>query len=127
MEPSEHPATPRRMKTYTGASGYVYQYYFVGKRAALESDPEAPATEFVFDVTPDRRTMYAVSVLLQEVALENWRQSHGRELTEPEQYAAAKMRLLQVFDEIENIREHLRVAIGPEDIEAVLEPLGLDQ
>ncbi len=127
MERSEHPAAPRRMKTYTGASGYVYQYYFVGKRAALESDPDAPATEFIFDVTPDRKTMYAVSVLLQEVALDAWRQGHGRELTGPEQYAAAKLRLLQAFDEIENIREHLRVAIRPEDIEAVLEPLGLDQ
>ncbi len=115
------------MKTYTGASGYVYQYYFVGKRAALESDPDAPATEFIFDVTPDRKTMYAVSVLLQEAALDAWRQGHGRELTEPEQYAAAKLRLLQAFDEIENIREHLRVAIRAEDIEAVLEPLGLDQ
>ena len=27
--------TLRRMKTYTGGQGYVYQYYFVGKRAAL--------------------------------------------------------------------------------------------
>ncbi len=127
MEGSEHPAAPRRMKTYTGASGYVYQYYFVGKRPALASDPDAPATEFIFDVTPDRKTMYAVSVLLQETALDAWRQSHGRELTEPEQYAAAKLRLLQAFDELENIREHLRVIIRPEDIEAVLEPLGLDQ
>jgi len=25
----------RRMKTYTGTQGYAYQYYFVGKRAAL--------------------------------------------------------------------------------------------
>ncbi len=115
------------MKTYTGATGYVYQYYFVGKRPALESDPAAPAREFIFDVTPDRKTMYAVSVLLQDSALGAWRQSHGRDLTEPEQYAAAKLRLLQAFDELENIREHLRLAIGAEDIEAVLEPLGLDQ
>ena len=39
--------TVRRLKTYTGAQGYVYQYYFVGKRPALADDPEAPATEFV--------------------------------------------------------------------------------
>lgn len=115
------------MKTYTGASGYVYQYYFVGKRVALESDPEAPATEFVFDVTPDRKTIYAVSVLVEQAAVEAWRRSHGRELTEPEQYAAAKLRLLQAFDELENIREHRRLVIGAEAIEAVLAPLGLDQ
>lgn len=36
--------TVRRLKTYTGAQGYVYQYYFVGKRATLPNDPEAPAT-----------------------------------------------------------------------------------
>lgn len=114
------------MKTYTGASGYVYQYYFVGKRAALESDPSAPATEFIFDVTPDRKTMYAVSVLVQHAALEAWGQDHGRQLTEPEQYAAAKLRLLQAFDESASIREHLRLVIGAEEIEEVLSPLGLD-
>lgn len=54
--------TIRRLKTYAGAQGYVYQYYFVGQRAALASDPEAPATEFVFDVTSDRKVTYAVSV-----------------------------------------------------------------
>ena len=31
--------TLRRMKTYTGESGYVYQYYFVGKREALAEAP----------------------------------------------------------------------------------------
>lgn len=115
------------MKTYTGATGYVYQYYFVGKRSALETDPAAPAYEFIFDVTPDRKTMYAVSVLLQHAALQAWGTGHGRELTDPEQYAAAKMRLLQAFDELENIREHTRLVIGEDEIEGVLSPLGLDQ
>jgi hypothetical protein len=36
--------TVRRLKTYAGTQGYVYQYYFVGQRAALADDPEAPAT-----------------------------------------------------------------------------------
>ncbi len=54
--------TVRRLKTYAGTQGYVYQYYFVGRRAALASDPEAPAIEFVFDVTSDRKLTYAVSV-----------------------------------------------------------------
>ncbi len=114
------------MKTYTGASGYVYQYYFVGKRAALESDPAAPATEFIFDVTPDRKTMYAVSVLLRYAALEAWEGGHGRQLTDPEQYAAAKLRLLQAFDVLGSIHEHLRLVIGAEEIEEVLVPLELD-
>ena len=40
--------TIRRMKTYTGGQGYVYQYYFVGKRAAVA---EPSAAEYIFDVT----------------------------------------------------------------------------
>ena len=58
--------TVRRLKTYAGAQGYVYQYYFVGERAALANDSEAPAKEFVFDVTSDRKLTYAVSIFLPE-------------------------------------------------------------
>ncbi|MGH9580577.1 MAG: hypothetical protein ACRD2R_06255, partial [Terriglobales bacterium] len=69
------------MKTYSAESGYVYQYYFVGRREALADDPEAPATEFVFDATSDRKTTFAVSVFLKPAALESWAASHGRRLT----------------------------------------------
>src|ERR1022692_1229551 len=70
-----------RLKTYTGAQGYVYQYYFVGKRPALPDDPEAPATEFVFDVTSDRKLTYAVSIFLPERSRAAWSKAHGRRLT----------------------------------------------
>jgi len=50
--------TIRRMKTYAGGQGYVYQYYFVGKRAAVA---EASATEYVFDVTSDRKTRFSLA------------------------------------------------------------------
>src|SRR5580698_6604912 len=63
-----NPPPVRRLKTYTGSQGYVYQYYFVGKRPALPDDPEAPATEFVFDVTSDRKLTFAVSVFLPDSA-----------------------------------------------------------
>ena len=113
------------MKTYTGATGYVYQYYFVGKRPALP--PEDPATEFIFDVTADRKTTFAASVFLKPGALETWRGQHSRELTETEQYAAAKMRLLRAFDEIETMMKHgRRLVIDSENIEELLEPLGLE-
>jgi len=125
MHSGNHPPAVRRMKTYTGASGYVYQYYFVGKRPALESDTESPATEFIFDITPDRKTMYATSVLLKHEALSAWAERHARPLTDPEQYAAAKLRLFQAFDEIENIREHLRLVIDAGNIEEVLSSLDL--
>ena len=92
--------TLRRMKTYTGQTGYVYQYYFVGKRQALPNEADAPAVEFIFDVTADRKTMFAVSVFLKESALDEWEAKHGRALTDSEQYAAAKLRLFQGFDGI---------------------------
>ena len=55
--------TVRRIKTYTGEQGYVYQYYFVGKRAALNSTDAKASSEYIFDVTSDRKTTFAVSVL----------------------------------------------------------------
>lgn len=117
----------RRMKTYTGETGYVYQYYFVGKRAALPGAAEAPATEFIFDVTPDRKTMFAVSVFLKAEVLAAWAAAHGRELTETEQYGAAKMRLFRGFDQIEKLREEGRhLMIEAADIEELLVPLGLE-
>lgn len=91
----------RRIKTYSAQTGYVYEYYFVGKRRALPDEP--PATEFIFDVSSDRKTRYAVSVFLADSALSGWASSHGRSLAEPEQYAAAKQRLLRGFDEIDNM------------------------
>ena len=100
--------TVRRLKTYTGAQGYVYQYYFVGKRPALPGDPETPATEFVFDVTSDRKLTYAVSVFLRESSLADWARAHGRPLSEAEQYAAAKLRLFRAFDEMEDVKAHGR-------------------
>ena len=125
MQSGNHPPTVRRMKTYTGATGYVYQYYFVGKRPALESDPDSPAIEFIFDITPDRKTKYATSVFLKQAGLDAWAGRHARTLTDPEQYAAAKLRLLQAFDEIANIREHLRLVIDAGNIEEILSSLDL--
>jgi hypothetical protein len=119
--------TVRRLKTYAGAQGYVYQYYFVGQRAALAEDPEAPATEFIFDVTSDRKTTYAVSVFLGKAAVDQWSAKHGRALTEPEQYAAAKMRLFGAFDELENVQTHgRRLAIDAELLEQLLAGLGVE-
>src|SRR5580693_6912540 len=119
--------TVRRLKTYTGAQGYVYQYYFVGKRPALPDDPEAPATEFIFDVTSDRKLTYAVSVFLPDSARAAWSQSHGRPLNEAEQYAAAKLRLFRAFDELEDVKEHgRRLTIDLGFLEESLTSLGVE-
>jgi hypothetical protein len=117
----------RRLKTYTGAQGYVYQYYFVGKRPALPDDPECPATEFVFDVTSDRKLTYAVSVFLPDSAREAWSQKHGRPPSDAERYAAAKLRLFRAFDELEDMKTHgRRLVITSAHLEEALGSLGVE-
>jgi hypothetical protein len=123
--PSEK--TVRRLKTYAGAQGYVYQYYFVGQRAALADDSEAPATEFVFDATSDRKLTYAVSVFLPEKTVAGWTEAHGRPLTEAEQYAAAKLRLFRAFDELEDMKAYgRRLVIDAAFLEEALASLGVE-
>src|SRR5271167_1585890 len=115
--------TIRRMKTYTGGQGYVYQYYFVGKRTALTR----AAAEYVFDVTSDRKTTFAVSVFLTEEATKQWAATHSHSLTEAEQYGAVKMRLFQAFDEIENMMADGRqLSVNAETLEQVLATLGVE-
>jgi hypothetical protein len=120
-------APVRRIKTYAGAQGYVYQYYFVGKRPALADDPEAPATEFVFDVTSDRKLTFAVSVFLPQKTVAAWASVHGRPLNDAEQYAAAKLRLFHAFDESDDMKEHgRRLIIDAALLEEAMASLGVD-
>jgi hypothetical protein len=117
--------TIRRMKTYTGGQGYVYQYYFVGKRPAVEPGP--PAIEYIFDVTSDRKTTYSVSVLVETTALQAWTEAHGRTPTEAEEYGAAKMRLFRAFDEIEDMMSAGReLRVGLPELEEAFGVLGVD-
>jgi hypothetical protein len=119
--------TVRRVKTYTGGQGYVYQYYFVGKRPALDNDPEAPATEFIFDVTSDRKLTYAVSVFLPQSTVTAWNQAHDRSLNDAEQYAAVKLRLFRAFDELEDMKSHgRRLTIDGQLLEDALASLGVE-
>ncbi len=119
--------TVRRLKTYAGAQGYVYQYYFVGKRPALPGDPEAPATEFVFDVTSDRKLTYSVSIFLPEAPLRNWNNAHGRSLNDAEQYAAVKLRLFRAFDELDDLKtQGRRLTVDSALLEEALSTLGVE-
>ena len=117
--------TVRRMKTYTGGQGYVYQYYFVGKRPAV--DPGTPGTEYIFDVTSDRKVTYAVSVLVETAALKAWTDAHGRAPTEAEEYGAAKMRLFRAFDEVEDMMSSGReLRVGLSELEEAFTALGVE-
>ncbi len=105
----------------------MYQYYFVGKREALADAPEAPATEYIFDITSDRKTMFAVSIFVRQEALAAWAAEHGRPLTGSEQYAAAKMRLFQALDEIENLRSSSRrLPVDAGNVTELLSGLGVE-
>jgi hypothetical protein len=117
--------TIRRMKTYTGGQGYVYQYYFVGKRPALPESAQTPATEYIFDVTSDRKTTFAVSVFVPDEAVRSWSVAHGRALNEAEQYGAVKMRLFQAFDEVEDMSQNRNLVVSAEQLEQVLASLGV--
>jgi hypothetical protein len=120
--------TIRRLKTYTGSQGYVYQYYFVGKRPAPASDAHEPkASEYIFDVTSDRKLTYAVSIFLPHQVVAAWADSHGRPLSDSEQYAAVKMRLFRAFDELVEMQAQGRqLQIDLQSLEESLAALGVE-
>ena len=116
--------TIRRLKTYAGSQGYVYQYYFVGQRPA-SGPPQA--TEYIFDVTSDRKLTYSVSVLLPRSAVLAWSEVHRRPPGDSEQYAAVKLRLFRAFDELEDMQSQGRqLQVDQPFLEEALNSLGLD-
>ncbi len=119
--------TTRVLKTYTAETGFVYQYYFVGRRPALTDDPEAPSTEFIFDLSCDRKTTFAVSIFLQAQALTAWAAARGRELSDPEQFAAAKLRMLQALDEVPDmLHQGRRLRLEGDLLIQLLDSIGVD-
>jgi hypothetical protein len=123
--------TIRRLKTYTGSQGYVYQYYFVGKRpgapANASNDEPSEADEYIFDVTSDRKLTYAVSILLSHEVVAGWANSHGRSLSDSEQYAAVKMCLFRAFDEVQDPQANgWQLRIDSQSLEESLASLGVD-
>lgn len=91
------PGGVRRVKSYSAANGYVYQYCFCeGNRATYEGKP---AGEFIYAVSADRKTTFPVRIIVRLSALLAWAQTNGRPLTSSEEYAVAKIRLLAAFDE----------------------------
>lgn len=113
--------TVRRLKTYAGSQGYVYQYYFVGKRIVAES------SEYIFDVTSDRKVTYSVAILVPRQVVVSWAESHGRSLGDSEQYAAVKLRLFRAFDELENMQsEGRQLSVDGPFLEESLSSLGVE-
>lgn len=90
------PDAVRRIKSYSAANGYVYQYcFFEVNRIRFEG---GQAGEFIYAISADRKTTFGVRVVVEQSALDNWARANGRALTSSEEYAVAKMRLFQAFD-----------------------------
>jgi len=91
------PDAVRRVKSYSAADGYVYQYYFFeGNRAQRDG---RPGGEFTYVISADRRSTFPFKIFVRQSALDAWAKQNGRSLTSSEEYAVAKMRLFQAFDE----------------------------
>jgi len=114
--------TVRRLKTYAGSEGYVYQYFFAGKGRV-----GSHAAEYVFEVSSDGKVTYSVSVLMPDAAVADWTMGHQRQLTDTEQYAAVKLRLFRAFDELRDIKtEGRQLQIDTTFLEAALASLGVE-
>ncbi|PYU84034.1 MAG: hypothetical protein DMG50_06125 [Acidobacteria bacterium] len=95
--PMPRPDAVRRVKSYSAADGYVYQYYFFeGNRAQRDG---RPGGEFTYVISADRRSTFPFKIFVRQSALDAWAKQNGRSLTSSEEYAVAKMRLFQAFDE----------------------------
>ena len=52
-----------------------------------------------FEISADRRTYFALQVLVPDEAVQPWESVHGRSLTITERYAVAKLVLLRRLDD----------------------------
>jgi hypothetical protein len=95
------PSAARRVKSYSAATGCVYQYYFFEVQPVRRGF--ASGNEYVYIVSADRKTVFPVRIFVTNKAVREWSAAAGRELSGTEEYAAAKMRLFQAFDEIEDL------------------------
>lgn len=116
------PRQPRE-KIYSAQSGYVYHYFYRGFRVHRTGEP---ATEFVFQISADRKKWHDTSVRQPHSSIAAWESANQRTLTAAERYAIAKLALFQAFDEraapdaVDSVLE-----VGLAEIAAIVEILGL--
>ncbi len=95
--PMAKPGAVRRIKSYSAVNGYVYQYCFYELNRVL-LDGQA-AGEFVYAISAERGKSFGLRIFVMQCALDAWAKANGRALTSSEEYAVAKMRLFQAFDQ----------------------------
>jgi len=118
----------RRVKSYSASNGYVYQYCFYEVNRVTHEG--GPAGEFIYSISADRKTSFLLRIVMLQSALEAWAKSNGRTLTSSEEYAVAKMRLFQAFDEGEVPvaapgAEELRLLVDESRLENLLRMLDI--
>ncbi len=114
----------RRIKSYSAATGYVYQYYFDEVRKARRG--LSFGTEYVYMVSVDRGTAFPLRIFVGRAVVEKWSQRVGREMSGTEEYAVAKMRLFQAFDEVEDLAAaRPDLLVDDSNLEALLARLDL--
>ncbi len=122
------PDAVRRVKSYSAADGYVYQYYFFeGNRAQRRGKPGG---EFTYAVSADRHSAFPFKIFVMQSALDAWAKLNGRTLSSSEEYAVAKMRLFQAFDEgsvnpTPEGQQPLEVLVDESNLEELLGRLGI--
>jgi len=95
------PEAAHRVKSYSAATGYVYQYYFYEVEKSTRG--AAAGTEYVYMASVDRKHVFPLKIFVSKDSLEKWSARTGRAFTGTEEYAVAKMRLFQAFDEVEGL------------------------
>ncbi len=122
------PDAVRRVKSYSAADGFVYQYYFFeGNRA--HRGPGSGG-EFTYVISADRHSAFPFKIFVHQSALDSWAKRNGRPLTSSEAYAFAKMRLFQAFDEgsvqaVPPGKEPREVLVDESNLEELLGQLGI--
>ena len=122
------PDAVRRVKSYSASNGYVYQYCFYEVNRITHEG--GPAGEFIYAISADRKATFPLRIVVMQAALEAWAQANGRALTSSEEYAVAKMRLFQAFDEGEvpvtaPAAEELRLLVDESRLEDLLRMLNI--
>jgi hypothetical protein len=122
------PEAVRRIKSYSAANGYVYQYYFYElNRVAVDGEA---AGEFVYAISADRGTNFGLRIFVMQAALDAWAAANGRALTSSEEYAVAKMRLFQAFDDglvplTAEAAHQVRLVVDETNLESMLRLLNI--
>jgi hypothetical protein len=106
------------VKTYSGDSGYVYQYVYRGQRAG------DGGASFVFSVSRGAEQRQ-VEISAGTDAIRQWEHADGRTLRPTEIYGIAKLALFQFLDRADAWEQQGPVRLSVSDIERHLSTLGL--